>query len=92
MARNVDDWPLAAIIYTDIVRDGTLQGPNVKATALICKVCKNVPIIHSGGVKELADITALKDLPIAGIIVGKSIYEGTLDVSEAVKELATPAR
>ena len=72
IARNVDDWPLAAIIYTDIARDGTLQGPNMHATARIRKVCKNVPIIHSGGVKELADITALKDLPIAGIIVGKA--------------------
>jgi phosphoribosylformimino-5-aminoimidazole carboxamide ribotide isomerase len=90
IARDVDDWPLAAIIYTDIARDGTLQGPNIKATEKLVKVCKNVPIIHSGGVKDLADITALKPLCIAGIIVGKAIYEGTLDVAAAVRELAAP--
>jgi phosphoribosylformimino-5-aminoimidazole carboxamide ribotide isomerase len=88
VARSVDDWPLAAIIYTDIARDGMMQGPNVTATAKLAKVCKKVPIIHSGGVKELKDIAALKPLAIAGIIVGRSIYEGTLNVAEAVKELA----
>ena len=90
IARDVDDWPLAAIIYTDIARDGTLQGPNIKATEKLLMVCKNVPIVHSGGVKDIGDIAALKPLAIAGIIVGKAIYEGTLNVADAVKELATP--
>jgi phosphoribosylformimino-5-aminoimidazole carboxamide ribotide isomerase len=90
IARDVDNWPLAAIIYTDIARDGMLKGPNLRATAKLAKICKKIPIIHSGGVKSLADITALKSLPIAGIIVGKSIYEGTLDVEAAVAELAKP--
>ncbi|HVS70749.1 MAG TPA: 1-(5-phosphoribosyl)-5-[(5-phosphoribosylamino)methylideneamino]imidazole-4-carboxamide isomerase [Phycisphaerae bacterium] len=89
LARQVDGWPLAAIIYTDIARDGMMKGPNVKATAVLAKLCKNVPIVHSGGVTTLKDITALKRLPIAGIIVGKAIYEGTLEVGEAVRELAT---
>jgi phosphoribosylformimino-5-aminoimidazole carboxamide ribotide isomerase len=89
IARAVDDWPLAAIIYTDIARDGMLKGPNLRATTKLTKVCKKVPIIHSGGVKQLKDITALKALKIEGIIVGKSIYEGTLNVADAVKELAT---
>jgi phosphoribosylformimino-5-aminoimidazole carboxamide ribotide isomerase len=89
LAKTVDHWPLAAIIYTDIARDGMLKGPNLKATAKLAKICKNVPIIHSGGVTTLADITALKALPIAGIIVGKSLYEGTLDVKAAVHELAS---
>ena len=88
IAKFVDAWPLAAIIYTDIARDGMLQGPNLRAITKLTKICKNVPIIHSGGVKSLPDITALKALPIAGIIVGKSLYEGTLDVKEAVHELA----
>jgi phosphoribosylformimino-5-aminoimidazole carboxamide ribotide isomerase len=88
IARQVDSWPLAAIIYTDIARDGMLTGPNVGATALLTKSVKNVPIIHSGGVKDLSSIKALKGMPIAGIIVGKAIYEGTLDVAAAVKELA----
>lgn len=90
IAHDVDNWPLAAIIYTDITRDGMLLGPNLKATARLARVCKNVPIVHSGGVKSLADITNLKGLPIFGIIVGKAIYEGTLDVADAVKELASP--
>jgi phosphoribosylformimino-5-aminoimidazole carboxamide ribotide isomerase len=90
IARDVDGWPLAAIIYTDIARDGMMIGPNLKATAVLAKLCKNVPIIHSGGVKAIEDIRMLKRLPIAGIIVGKSIYEGTLDVAEAVRVLAAP--
>jgi len=91
IARRMDAWPLAAIIYTDIARDGTLEGPNLRATANLTKVVKHIPIIHSGGVKSLDDIIALKDLAIDGIIVGKSIYEGTLDVAEAVRELHRPA-
>jgi phosphoribosylformimino-5-aminoimidazole carboxamide ribotide isomerase len=91
IARDVDNWPLAAIIYTDIARDGMMMGPNVQATARLLKVCKNVPIVHSGGVTTLADVTALKDLPIQGIIVGKAIYEGTLNVAEAVTELLARA-
>jgi phosphoribosylformimino-5-aminoimidazole carboxamide ribotide isomerase len=90
IAKSVDNWPLAAIIYTDIARDGMLKGPNIKQTQQLTKAMKKVPIIHSGGVKSLADITALKKLPIAGIIVGKAIYEGTLNVGEAVQELARP--
>ncbi len=89
VAKSVDDWPLAAIIYTDIARDGMLKGPNLKATERLTKAVKKVPIIHSGGIKSLPDITALKRLPIAGIIVGKSIYEGTLNVAEAVRELTS---
>jgi phosphoribosylformimino-5-aminoimidazole carboxamide ribotide isomerase len=91
IAKDVDKWPLAAIIYTDIARDGMLMGPNLKATARLAKVVKNIPIIHSGGVKALPDIANLKHLPIAGIIVGKAIYEGTLNVADAVKELQTSA-
>jgi phosphoribosylformimino-5-aminoimidazole carboxamide ribotide isomerase len=87
IARSVDDWPLAAIIYTDIARDGMMNGPNLRATAALAKVCKKVPIIHSGGVCKMQDIVDLKELPIAGIIVGKAIYEGNFDVAEAVNIL-----
>jgi phosphoribosylformimino-5-aminoimidazole carboxamide ribotide isomerase len=87
IARDMDELPLAAIIYTDISRDGMLKGPNVRATEQLLKVCKNVPIVHSGGVTTLADITALKDLPLQGIIVGRALYEGTLKLEEAVREL-----
>jgi len=87
IAKEVDEWPLAAIIYTDIARDGMLKGPNVRATVKLTKICKKVPVIHSGGIKSVDDIVALKPLPIQGIIVGKAIYEGTLRVEEAVAAL-----
>ena len=87
IARDVDHLPLAAIIYTDIARDGMLLGPNVQATSRLLKARKNVPVIHSGGVTTLADLQALKFLDIEGIIVGRAIYEGTLKVEDAVKAL-----
>ncbi len=91
LAAGVDDWPLAAIIYTDIARDGMLSGPNINATRDLLTAAKRVPVIHSGGVSTLADIAALKQLPISGIIVGKAIYEGRLNVAEAVQLLAAAA-
>jgi phosphoribosylformimino-5-aminoimidazole carboxamide ribotide isomerase len=89
IAREMDNLPLAAIIYTDISRDGMMQGPNVKATARLLKVCKRVPIVHSGGVTTLRDFAALKLMAIQGIIVGKALYEGTLNAADAVRELAS---
>ena len=88
VARGVAKWPLAGIIYTDISRDGTLAGPNVGATQAMLQVIKELPIIHSGGIGSLAHIEALKHLNIAGIIVGRAIYEGTLDLKQAVNALA----
>ena len=88
IAALVARWPLAAINYTDITRDGTLSGPNVQATAELVKLIPNIPIIHSGGVATLDDIRKLMSLPIAGIIVGRAIYEATLNVAEAVQVLA----
>jgi phosphoribosylformimino-5-aminoimidazole carboxamide ribotide isomerase len=88
VAQSVCDLPLAAMIYTDITRDGTLSGPNITATQELLRYAGKIPVIHSGGVANLQDITALKHLPIAGIIVGRAIYEGTLDVKQAVAELS----
>jgi phosphoribosylformimino-5-aminoimidazole carboxamide ribotide isomerase len=87
IARDMDSLPLAAIIYTDISRDGMLRGPNVAATARLLKVCKKVPIVHSGGVTTTTDLAALKQLPLQGIIVGRALYEGTLNLQDAVSEL-----
>ena len=75
------------IIYTDISRDGTLEGVNVEATAQLARE-SGIKIVASGGVKSIDDVKAL--LPyekegIEGVIVGKSIYMGTLDLTEAVK-------
>jgi len=76
--------PLAAIIYTDIDRDGMLTGPNVAMTQTLAAAVK-VPVIASGGVgtvEHIRDVAAAGN--IAGVIVGRSLYEGTLTVSQAI--------
>lgn len=86
LARQMADVGVKTIIYTDISRDGTLSGVNVEATAKLARE-SGVKVVASGGVKSLADIRAL--LPyekdgIEGVIVGKSIYTGSLQLREAV--------
>ncbi len=88
IARAVQDWPLAAIIYTDIARDGALMGPNISATRQLLEAAGDLPVIHSGGITTLEDIAALKSLSLAGIIVGRALYEGRLEVRQAVELLA----
>ena len=84
IARQVTDWPLAAIVYTDIATDGTLQGPNVEATRQIAEAT-HVPVVASGGVGTLDDLRALRELPIQGAIVGKALYENQFTIDEAIK-------
>ena len=86
MAKLVNDWPLAAIVYTDIARDGMLTGPNIEATRLLAENCK-VGIIASGGVGTLDDIERLVKLPLKGIIVGRALYEGKFELTEALSAL-----
>jgi phosphoribosylformimino-5-aminoimidazole carboxamide ribotide isomerase len=83
VAAQVKGWPLAAILYTDVARDGMLQGPNLTQTRLLAEAT-DVPVIASGGVGELNHIIQLKQLPIWGVIVGRSLYEGTLDLAKAI--------
>lgn len=83
VARQVADWPLAAIIYTDIARDGMLLGPNVDAMEEMAGASK-VPVVASGGVSDLNDVRRLAKLPIAGMIIGRAIYEGRIDLAEAI--------
>jgi len=76
--------PLAAIIYTDITRDGMLTGPNVETTQALARAV-NVPVIASGGVGTVDHIKALAAAEgIAAVIVGRSLYEGTLTVAQAI--------
>lgn len=82
-AAQADKLPLAAIIYTDITKDGMLTGPNVERTRSLVQAVKT-PVIASGGVKEVDDIRRLKPIGVAGVIVGRSLYEGTLDLKEAL--------
>jgi phosphoribosylformimino-5-aminoimidazole carboxamide ribotide isomerase len=85
VARQVSDWPLAAILYTDVARDGMLQGPNIEQTRAIAEA-GNVPVIASGGVGSIEHIRQLRQLPIWGVIVGRSLYEGKVNLAEAIRE------
>jgi len=82
-ATKADRLPLAAIIYTDIAKDGMLSGPNIERTASLVQAVKT-PVVASGGVKEVDDIHKLKPVGVAGVIVGRSLYEGTLNLKDAV--------
>ena len=85
LARRFEDAGVAAIVYTDIERDGAMQGPNVAATAALAHAVA-IPVIASGGVSSLADLQALKDsgAPLDGAISGRALYEGKLDLAAAV--------
>jgi phosphoribosylformimino-5-aminoimidazole carboxamide ribotide isomerase len=91
-ARQFDSLPLASIIYTDIARDGTLEGPNLDAIAALAGAVRT-PVIASGGVGELRDVERLRALPIAGCIIGRALYEGRFTLGEAIRRGgALPAR
>jgi phosphoribosylformimino-5-aminoimidazole carboxamide ribotide isomerase len=83
LARQCADWPLAALVYTDISRDGMLTGPNLAPLAELSKTV-DLPIIASGGVSTLDDIRRLAELGLAGCIIGRALYEGRLSLPEAI--------
>jgi phosphoribosylformimino-5-aminoimidazole carboxamide ribotide isomerase len=83
LARQFDSEPLAAIVYTDIARDGMLAGPNFAAMAEM-NAAVDLPVIASGGVTSAADVRQLASLGLAGCIVGRAIYEGTLSLAAAL--------
>ena len=82
-AARADRLPLAAIIYTDISKDGMLTGPNIERTKSLVEAVKT-PVIASGGVKDAEDIRKLNPIGVAGVIVGRSLYEGTLTLRDAL--------
>ena len=87
LARDYADAGVCAIICTDISRDGMLSGVNVEFSRSIAKA-SGIDTIASGGVKDMNDIIALKNAElIAGVIVGKAYYEGTLDLKKAFEAL-----
>ncbi len=87
LARAFEDAGVAAIIYTDIDRDGAMQGPNLAATAALARAV-TIPVIASGGVASLADLIALRDTGvIAGAISGRALYDGKLDLAAALAAL-----
>jgi len=86
LAKKCVDWPLAAIVYTDISKDGMLEGPNFDGLAEMAQAVP-LPIIASGGVTTLDDIRRLAKLKLAGCIVGRALYEGRLDLKTVLKVL-----
>ena len=87
LARQYEDAGVAAIVYTDIDRDGAMGGPNVAATAELARAT-SLPVIASGGVASLDDLVALRDTGvIAGAISGRALYDGALDLGAALSVL-----
>jgi phosphoribosylformimino-5-aminoimidazole carboxamide ribotide isomerase len=83
LARQFEDEPLAAIVYTDIARDGMLSGPNVPAMRDMVHAT-DIPVIASGGVTSADDIAQLAVAGLAGCIVGRALYEGKLTLADAL--------
>ncbi|MDI6890203.1 MAG: 1-(5-phosphoribosyl)-5-[(5-phosphoribosylamino)methylideneamino]imidazole-4-carboxamide isomerase [Thermodesulfovibrionales bacterium] len=84
-ARRLEIAGATGVVYTDIARDGTLSGPNIDATREIVESVK-IPVIASGGVSCIDDIKNLMNIKnLWGVITGKAIYSGTLDLEEAIK-------
>jgi phosphoribosylformimino-5-aminoimidazole carboxamide ribotide isomerase len=93
LARQCAAWPLGGVIYTDIARDGMLQGPNFEAVAELARAVPEVGVIASGGVTTLDDVARLARpistpsgsmLCLAGCIIGRALYEGSIDLAAAV--------
>ena len=84
LAKRFADAGVSSIVYTDIARDGMMQGVNVEQTVNLARE-GGLPVIASGGVTDMKDIELLKPYGdcIEGIITGRAIYEGTLDLGEA---------
>lgn len=86
LARKFEDCGVAALIYTDIARDGMLQGPNLEATRALAEAV-SIPVIASGGVsslKDIKDLMAIESCGISGVITGKAVYTGAIKLSEAI--------
>ena len=87
LARSYEDAGVAALIYTDIDRDGAMQGPNIAATEALARAV-SIPVIASGGVSSMADLMALRDTGvIAGAISGRALYDGAIDLKAALTAL-----
>ena len=83
LAQQFENQPVAAIIYTDISRDGMMQGANVTGMAEM-KQATSIPVIASGGVTTLDDVKQLQEAGLDGAIIGRSLYDGVIDLAEAI--------
>ncbi len=88
LAKRFEDAGVAAVLFTDVGRDGMLKGVNVEATVALA-AATSLPVIASGGVASIADIHALIGQPgIEGVITGRALYDGRLDLAEAIRVAA----
>jgi len=85
LAKSFEDAGVAAIIYTDINRDGAMNGPNVEATSTLAQAV-TIPVIASGGVSSIDDLIALRDCgaDLNGVISGRALYDGAIDLQQAL--------
>ncbi|MCK5113541.1 MAG: 1-(5-phosphoribosyl)-5-[(5-phosphoribosylamino)methylideneamino]imidazole-4-carboxamide isomerase [Phycisphaerae bacterium] len=86
LAARVNGSDLGAIVYTDIARDGMLEGVNIEATGELVKTT-TVPIVASGGVGSIDDITRCQEISCDGVIVGKALYENKVNLADALKAI-----
>lgn len=88
LAKSFQDAGVAAIIFTDINRDGAMQGPNVRATADLAHAV-SIPVIASGGVSKIQDLVELKNCgaPLNGVVSGRALYEGNINLRQALRVL-----
>ncbi len=90
-AQKAAKLPLAAIIYTDINRDGMLTGPNLERTRTLVEAVE-LPVIAAGGINSTEDVKKLASIGVAGAVIGRALYEGTVDLAEAIAAAKSVAR
>ncbi|MBC8069521.1 MAG: tRNA-dihydrouridine synthase, partial [Deltaproteobacteria bacterium] len=84
LVRDAERWGAAAVLYTDVARDGLQRGPAVDATRTLQSAVE-IPVLASGGVGSLADLEACRDAGIRGVIVGRALYERAFTIEEALQ-------
>lgn len=82
-AQDMTRHEVGGLIYTNVDRDGTLEGPDTEGLAAVVEAAGDLPIVYSGGIGALTDLEAIAELPVAGVIVGKALYERRFSVTEA---------
>ncbi|HIU67083.1 MAG TPA: 1-(5-phosphoribosyl)-5-[(5-phosphoribosylamino)methylideneamino]imidazole-4-carboxamide isomerase [Candidatus Caccomorpha excrementavium] len=83
LALEMKEYGVKTIVYTDITRDGMLQGPNIEHTKEIVRIT-GLSVIASGGVASMKDLESVYQIPVAGVIIGKALYENRIDLCEAI--------
>ena len=84
LAKSAAIWGAAALIHTDIARDGTQGGPAVDDAASMQRAVPNILVIASGGVSTLADLDALRAADVRAVVLGRALYEGSFTLEEAL--------